>query len=84
VGKNKKIIRMELKNFVDFAYSLVNMEEVKEGTFKLPKEIVFELDENQHINIHREIKEEKKETNYENLNQEFDVDIFDITFRFKS
>lgn len=84
MGKNKKIIRMELKNFVDFAYSLVNMEEVKEGTFKLPKEIVFELDESQHINIHREIKEEKKETNYENLNQEFDVDIFDITFRFKS
>ena len=37
---------MELRNFVVFAYSLTNMNEVKEGIFKLPKEIVFELDKN--------------------------------------
>ena len=30
---------MELKNFVDFAYSLVNMDEVKDGIFQLPEEI---------------------------------------------
>jgi hypothetical protein len=27
---------MELKNFVDFAYSLVNMDETKSGKFILP------------------------------------------------
>jgi hypothetical protein len=31
---------MELKSFVDFAYSMVNMDEVKAGKFLLPKEIV--------------------------------------------
>jgi len=58
---------MELKNFVDFAYSLINMDEVKEGVFQLPKEI----------------KNEKGSDDYLNLEQEFDVEIFDITFRFK-
>ena len=74
---------MELKNFIDFAYSMVNMEEVKSGKFKLPKEIVYELDGRIIERLHKEIKNEKKEFNYENLNQDFDVDIFDINFKFK-
>lgn len=73
---------MELKNFVDFAYSLVNMDEVKDGIFKLPKEIVYNLDKSNHTKIHREIKKEKESENIDNLEQEFIVDIFDIVFRF--
>lgn len=74
---------MELKNFVDFAYSLVNMDEVKDGVFKLPKEIIYNLDKTNHIKIHREIKKEKESENIDDLEQEFTVDIFDITFRFR-
>jgi hypothetical protein len=75
---------MELKNFVDFAYSLNNMDEVKNGVFPLPEEIVFKLDKNIHVNIHKKIKEEKSDTDYNNLDSEFDIDIFGVTFRFKS
>ena len=75
---------MELKNFIDFAYSMTNMDEVKSGKFKLPKEIVFDLSKKNISNLHKEIKNEKKEFNYENLDQDFDVDIFGINFKFKS
>jgi hypothetical protein len=73
---------MELKNFVDFAYSLVNMDETKNGKFILPKEIVFELDENNHQKIHKEIKEEKKDYLTTELNEDFEVDIFGVNFKF--
>lgn len=74
---------MELKNFVDFAYSLANMDEVKDGRFVIPKELIFDLGKDTHVKIHRETKEVKNETSYDNLEEEFYVDIFDITFRFK-
>ena len=75
---------MELKNFVDFAYSLNNMNEVKNGIFPLPEEIVFNLDKSTHVKIHKKIKEEKSDTDYNNLDSEFDIDIFGVNFRFKS
>ncbi len=75
---------MELKNFVDFAYSLTNMDEVTNGIFKLPKEIVFELDKAQHMRIEKEVLQQKgiidKDITYSN---DFDIRIFDIAFRFK-
>ena len=75
---------MELKNFVDFAYSLTNMDEVKDGIFKLPKEIIFELDKTQHMRIEKEVLSQKgiNEKDITHFN-DFDVKIFDITFRFK-
>lgn len=73
---------MELKNFVDFAYSMVNMDEVKSGKFLLPKEIVFDLVREDHIDVHKEIKEQKKEYNYENLDQEFEIEILGVNFKF--
>ncbi len=75
---------MELKNFVDFAYSLTNMDEVREGIFKLPKEIVFELDKNQHVRLEKEVLTQKGivEKDITHFN-DFDVSIFDIVFRFK-
>jgi len=75
---------MELKNFIDFAYSMTNMDEVKSGKFILPREIVFNLNKRDISTLHKEIKNEKKEFNYENLDQDFDVDIFGINFKFKS
>jgi hypothetical protein len=73
---------MELKNFVDFAYSMINMDEVKNGKFLLPKEIVFDLVKEDHIDVHKEIKEQKKEYNYENLDREFEIEIFGVNFKF--
>ena len=43
----------------------------------LQEEMVTEMKKNKFIN------EIKKEFNYENLNQDFDVDIFGINFKFK-
>ena len=73
---------MELKNFIDFAYSMENMEEVKSGKFILPKEIIFELEDNLHQKIHREVKNELKNFNYNNLDTGFDFDVFNMKFRF--
>jgi len=73
---------MELKSFVDFAYSMVNMEEVKNGKFILPKELIFDLDNTSHIEIHKEIQKEKNKNNDINLYQEFEVEIFGINFKF--
>ena len=74
---------MDLKSFVDFAYSMINMEEVKDGKFKLPKEIVFELDDKLHKNIEKEVLEQKgiDEKDFTHFN-EFDVEIFDVNFKF--
>jgi hypothetical protein len=75
---------MELKNFVDFAYSLTNMDEVSSGVFKLPKEIVFELDKNQHMKIEKEVLQQKGIVSQDVTHfNDFDVRIFDIIFRFK-
>ncbi len=73
---------MELKNFIDFAYSMENMEEVKNGKFKLPKEIIFELEDGLHQKIHREVKNELKNFNYDDIETGFDLDVFNMKFRF--
>jgi|TARA_R110000803_G_scaffold182273_1_gene244585 hypothetical protein len=74
---------MELKNIVDFAYSLTNMDEVSKGIFKLPKEILFELDEKQHMKIEREVLHQKGVSDDDITHfKSFDVKIFDINFKF--
>lgn len=73
---------MELKNFVDFVYSLINMNEVKEGIFPLPSEITFTLDKNKHIVIHKKIKQEKGESNFDNLEIDFEVVVLGINLKF--
>jgi hypothetical protein len=73
---------MELKSFVDFAYSMANMEEVKSGKFILPKELVFDLNKNLHTEVHKEIQREKNQNSNIDLNQEFEVEIFGINFKF--
>ncbi len=75
---------MELKNFVDFAYSLINMDEVNDGIFKLPKEITFELNKNQHMKIEREVLQQKGVIDKDIAQfKEFDVSILGINFKFK-
>lgn len=73
---------MELKNFVDFAYSLVNMTEVKDGVFIKPSEMVFVLDSDTHRKIHVEIKIQKGDDNMEDIDNTFDVEIFGVNFKF--
>jgi hypothetical protein len=73
---------MELKNFVDFAYSMINMDEVKDGVFPLPKKITFQLEENDHINVHKKIKKEKNDLDYGDLKTDFEVSVFDMVFKF--
>jgi len=74
---------MDLKSFVDFAYSMVNMDEIKEGKFIIPKEIVFNLNDNLYKNIKKEVLTQKgiDEKGITPFN-EFDVEIFDINFKF--
>jgi len=75
---------MELKKYVDFAYSLVNMDEVKGGKFKLPKEIIFELPKEHHLRVEKEVLSQKGITEKDITHfNDFDVSIFDIIFRFK-
>lgn len=73
---------MELKSFIDFVYSMINMDEVKEGHFPLPKEMVFTLNERDHIFVHEKIKREKGDTDQSNLKQSFEVSIMDINLKF--
>lgn len=75
---------MELKDFIDFAYTMVNMDEIKNDQFVLPKEIIFMLDKDQHKVIHGKLKSEKGDFSSDSLEDDFEVDIFGITFRFKS
>lgn len=73
---------MELKNFVDFAYSLVNMSEIKDDVFIKPKEMVFVLDDETHKKIHVEIKTQKGDDNMGDIDNTFDVEIFGVNFKF--
>jgi len=75
---------MELKDVIDFAYSMTNMDEVKNGKFSLPKEIVFNMKKILHEKLHREIRNEKKEFDYKNLDNDFDLSVFGINFKFQN
>ena len=63
---------------------VVSPNEVKNGIFKLPKEIVFELNKNQHLRLEKEVLNQKGIVG-EGITHfnDFDVSIFDIIFRFK-
>lgn len=75
---------MELKNFVDFAYSLTNMDEVRDGVFTIPKEIVFELNKSQHMKIEKEVLTQKGVDSRDMTHfEEFDVSILGVNFKFK-
>lgn len=69
-----------LKEFVDFAFSLKEMEEVKKG-FPIPKSMVFNLDKKNHEALQKEVLREKNMPMMDLVN-EFEVILYDIVFRF--
>jgi hypothetical protein len=74
---------VNLKEYVDFITSLVEMDEVKDGKFILPKHMGFQLERQNHRQLHKEVLLTKKipviETNLEEL---FEVDVLGITLKF--
>jgi hypothetical protein len=75
--------KLSLKNFIDFAYSLVDMEEVKKGKFPLPKEITYPLNQEDHVRLQLHIHHEKGGDDVEFTNEEeFYISIMGINFKF--
>jgi len=70
-----------LKEFVEFAYSIKEMEEVKNNGFPVPKTITFKLDDRNLKSLQKEILEQKKMSSSE-LEDEFEVELYGITFKF--
>ncbi|MFN7656278.1 MAG: hypothetical protein ACK5OW_00645 [bacterium] len=70
-----------LKEFVDFATSLKEMEEVKAGKFPLPFGITYKLDSINHDNLQKEILKQKKLPT-DVLYDEFELELYGITFKF--
>ena len=74
---------LQLKNFIDFAYSLIEMDEVKKDIFPLPKEITYTLDVEDHVRLQLHIHHEKANEGEEFTNEEeFYISIMGITFKF--
>jgi hypothetical protein len=71
-----------LKEFVDFAFSLKEMEEVKKG-FPIPTNVIFTLDKKNHENLQKEIIKEKSLSKVE-LVDEFELELYGILFKFIS
>jgi hypothetical protein len=72
-----------LSNYIDFAHSLQDMDEVKKGKFRLPKEIVFEMPKIEHSALQTQAHDAKglKKNEFEH-NEEFTVNILGIDFKF--
>jgi len=71
---------VSLKEYVDFAISLKEMEEVKKG-FPIPNSITFALDKKNHEVLQVEILRQKNIPMVD-LADEFEVVLYDITFKF--
>lgn len=75
---------VKLKEYVDFVTSLVEMDEVKNGKFILPKSVVFNLGVLNHKLLHKEVLETKEQEVVESLLEElFEIDILGITLKFE-
>ena len=73
---------LSIKDFVDFANTLAEMEEVKEGKFPLPKEIVYTLDDRNHVKLQLQLHNEKNKDEEFVNDDEFTVTVFGIDFKF--
>ena len=69
-----------LKDFIDFALTLSEMEEVKGNNFPLPKVMVFKLNELNHSLVQRELHEEKGEGPFNPMDL-FEMEVFGIEFK---
>lgn len=71
-----------LKDFIDFTYSLVNMEEVTEGEFPKPKQIVFDLNKDEHEKIQYAVHQQKSDGTEFKSEKEFFVEVFGVELKF--
>lgn len=71
---------VSLKEYVDFAFSIKEMDEVKKG-FPIPKSITFTLDKRNHEALQTEILREKNMPMTDLVN-EFEVVLYEIVFKF--
>jgi len=70
-----------LKEFIDFAYSLKEMEEVVKSGFPIPTTITYKVSKKNHESLQKEILKEKK-MSIEEFSDDFDVEFYGITFKF--
>lgn len=74
-----------LKEFVDFAFSLKEMQEVKEKGFPIPKMLTFYVSKKNHESLQVEILKQKNLPITDiDVNEEFDVEFYGINFKFLS
>lgn len=71
-----------LKEFIDFAYSLKEMEEVKKRGFPIPTTITYTLDRRNHESLQKEILKEKNMPLTDQFSDEFELELYGITFKF--
>ena len=72
---------MGLKKYIDFAYSLSEMDEVQEEKFILPKSMTFELERKEHEGLQIDVAKEKQIMLNE-FSDDFEVTLWDMEFRF--
>ena len=70
-----------LKEFVDFALSLKEMDEVKNMAFPVPTSITYALSKSNHESIQKEILKEKNMP-LDDIDNEFEVVLYGINFKF--
>ena len=73
----------ELQEYINFAHSLVDMEEVQKATFPLPKQITYVLNNVEHSALQTQVHDAKglKKDEFEHQ-EEFTVSFLDIDFKF--
>lgn len=70
-----------LKEFVDFAFSIKEMDEVKNNKFPIPNTLTFNLNKDNLEKLQLEIVKEKKMSLNEFVD-EFELELYGITFIF--
>lgn len=70
-----------LKEFVDFAFSIKEMDEVKNNKFPIPNTLIFNLNKDNLEKLQLEIVKEKRMSLNEFVD-EFELELYGITFIF--
>jgi len=72
-----------IEEYVNFAHSLIDMDEVKKGKFPLPSEIVFKLKPIEHAALQTQVHDAKglKKDDFEHQ-EKFTMNVFNIDFTF--
>jgi hypothetical protein len=72
-----------IEEYVNFAHSLIDMDEVKKGKFPLPKEIVFTLNSIEHAALQTQVHDAKGMSKNDFEHQEkFTMSVLGIDFTF--